>query len=195
MIKPTLAATFIALTILATSCASSSGSTAPAVSINQGSVPPIASTQPEPILGTWRMTFTCDAVVRAYDDAGVADAAPKTLVGLHMQGGPPGRLAASADICQGAKQVTRTIIFRSNGYLLAYQGDKQVDDCRCYVLLDDHTFVALGDAVDVSLGYRIEGDTLTFDVVIPDQCSTTQCRDAVAYAAAAYGLGPWQRVK
>jgi hypothetical protein len=77
-------------------------------------------------------------------------------------------------VCAGAKQYQRTHYFRPNGYLINYQGKQIADDCHCYQLLNNHTFVSLGNdpgSIDVSLHYTIVGNTLTFDVVVPDQCS------------------------
>jgi hypothetical protein len=102
----------------------------------------------------------------------------------------------SGNLCAGAEQFQRTHVFRQNGYLLNYQGKELVDNCRCYVLVDDHMFVSLGDPgePDVSLRYTIYGNTLRFDVLIPDQCSTAKCRDAIAFSVGQYALGTWVRV-
>ena len=65
----------------------------------------------------------------------------------------------------------------SLGDLMYFVGAKKkeeiIDDCRCCKLIGSHTFVVLGDPgdPDMLLQYRIDGETLTFDAVMPDQCS------------------------
>jgi hypothetical protein len=186
----------IALTMTTVACGSS-GSTTPATSPTSTSVVSVGSAPTEPILGTWRMEYTCEKFVRAFEDAGIGELATRWLVNWHFQKGPVSRLAGSADPCDGARQgFQRTHFFRPNGYLINYQEEKIVDDCHCYLLVDSHTFVSLGDPgdPDVSLRYAIDGDELTFEVVIPDRCSTAQCRNAIAFTVGQYTLGPWQRV-
>jgi hypothetical protein len=99
-------------------------------------------------------------------------------------------------MCNGAKRFTRTTHFRPNGYLIRYQNQEIVDDCHCYLLVDAHTFVSLGDPgqPDVSLHFTIKGNELRFDVVLPDPCSTRKCRHAIAFAVGQYALGPWHRI-
>jgi hypothetical protein len=144
------------------------------------------------ILGTWRMQYTCAKIVRTLDQAGIGDFAAKDLVGMGIQ---QRRSASSSDPCKGAKVVERTVIFLSNGRLRRYQGDKVVDDCTCYQLAAGHRFVVPGNhkAPDIVLRYRIVGDVLTFDAVMPDRCSAT-CRHQFAFALVQYAVGPWQRV-
>jgi hypothetical protein len=154
----------------------------------------------EPILGTWRMEYTCEAFVRAYERYGIAD---------QLETGAMGALAAFFDVhtsptgqtiektCDGARAYQITHYFRPNGYLIDYVGKQITDDCHCYELLDNHTFVSLGNdpgSMDVSLHYTIVGDTLTFHVVVPDQCSIAKCRGGIAYNVFQYALGPWHRV-
>jgi hypothetical protein len=189
----------IACTIATVSCRSSSStslrastSPTPATSVTFG--------PPDSILGTWRMEYTCGAFVRAYTRYGITD---------QLATGAMGALAQEFGIhesstgqttektCEGAKEFRATHYFRPDGYLIDYHNNQIADDCHCYQLLDSHTFVSLGNDpgnLDVSLHYTIVGDTLTFHVVVPDQCSTAKCRGEIAYNVYQYALGPWHRV-
>jgi hypothetical protein len=183
----------IAITISTVACGSSGSTSQPAIT----SPPPttsVSNAATEAILGTWRMEYTCEKLLRAYVRYGVTDelAAGLATFGIHKSS----KAQMAENICEGAKQFQRTHFFQPNGYLINYQGKQIVDDCHCYQLVDNHTFVNLGDPgdPDVSLHYAIDGDTLTFDVVVPDQCSTAKCLGGVAFAVYQYALGSWQRV-
>ncbi len=185
----------LALTMLAAAC-SSGGATQPSVSSTETSSAPVSTPPLEPILATWRSEYTCEKFVRAFEKAGISELTPQWLVNFGIPEGPADRLRGITNMCEGATRFQRTHIFRPNGYLLNYQDKKLVDDCRCYMLVGDRTFVSLGDPgdPDVTLHYVIDGDILTFDVVMPDQCTTATCLDAVAFSVGQYALGPWQRV-
>jgi hypothetical protein len=199
MLKLSIGA-IIAFTVTTVACVSVS--TSPVASTSQQPTISASPVPTEPILGTWRMNYTCEAFVRAYRRYGIGDQlATGAMDALATFGGQESaRDQTAAKMCKGAKQFQRTHYFRPNGYLINYQGKQIVDDCHCYQLLDNHTFVSLGgpgdpiDPTDVSLRYTIEDDTLTFDVVVPDECSSVTCRSGVAFAVYQYALGPWHRV-
>jgi hypothetical protein len=184
----------IAITIGTAACGSSSSTSPPAIAPQSPTTTVSSAPAAEPILGTWRMEYTCEALVRAYKRYGVSDqlAAGLATFGIHKSSTD----RTTERICEGARQYQRTHFFRPNGYLINYQGNQIVDDCHCYQLVDNHTFVNLGTDpgdIDVSLHYMIDGNKLTFDVVTPDQCSA-KCLGGVAFAVYQYALGPWQRV-
>jgi len=181
----------LAMTVLAVSCAAGGSAqlTGPQTAASSVGGPP------EPILGTWRMEYTCEKLVRALTQVTLGDLARQTLVDVGLQKGPVDPAVGNADLCVGAKRFERTHVFRPNGYLTNYQNTTVADDCRCYMLVDDHTFVVLGDPgePDIPLQYRIDGGTLTFEAVLPDQCTSATCRGGYAFAIAQYALGPWHR--
>jgi hypothetical protein len=183
----------IAITMGTVDCGSS-GSTLQPPSTSQAPATSASGAPTEPILGTWRMEYTCEELVRAYKQYGLADQLPVALAAFDVHKSSTDQRLGR--ICAGAKHFQRTHYFRPNGYLINYQGKQIVDDCHCYQLVDNHTFVLLGDPgdPDVSLLYRLDGDTLTFDVVKADQCESSKCRGQVAFAIYQYALGPWQRV-
>lgn len=147
------------------------------------------------ILGSWQSEYVCQDLVRAYRRAGVGAFVPGVLVTLHMVKGPPDRLAGDPNLCDGAVRIQRTHVFKPRGNVLNYQGSTVVDECTCFTLVGDHTLVNHADPgyPDVSLHYEIDGDTLTFDVLVPDQCGA-RCEDQVQYLVGQYALGPWHRV-
>ena len=63
-------------------------------------------------------------------------------------------------------------------------------------LVGKRTFVVLGDPgdPDIPLAYQIDGESLTFDALMPDRCSSATCRDQFAFAVSQYAVGTWQRV-
>jgi hypothetical protein len=72
----------------------------------------------------------------------------------------------------------------------------QVDDGD-YRLVDNNTLTVPSHAREfghrITVDYRIEGNTLRFDVVVPDPC-TGKCRGATAWAIAAFYPGRFERV-
>jgi hypothetical protein len=150
---------------------------------------------PQAILGSWQSEYVCEDLVQAYEHAGVGGFAPGALVGYHMLKGPPDRLVEGPNLCDGAVTVLRTHVFEPNGVVLDYQGSKVVDECDCYVLVGDHILRNRADPgyPDISLRYVIEGDTLRFDVVVPDPCPA-RCKDQVQTMVGRYAIGPWHRV-
>lgn len=156
----------------------------------------ITASPRELIIGTWRSEYTCVKLVQAHEQAGVGEFAAESLVAFKMQPGPASRLASKTNLCAGAKDIQRTQTFQPNGQLLRYQGDRQVDGCRCYRLIGSHGFVVLGGGVDpdISLQYRIDGETLTFEAVMSETCSSARCRRQFAFAVGQYAVGQWHRV-
>jgi hypothetical protein len=59
-------------------------------------------------------------------------------------------------------------------------------------MVDDHTITFL-PAGDVTVYFYIEGETLMFEVVVPDPC-VGSCREATAWALSAFYPRPFQRV-
>jgi len=186
----------LVLAMTAAACGSSGGSVQSTTTTPPTPAFSISSSASESIIGTWRTEYTCEKFVQALEREGVGDLAANYLVALRMQQGPADRIANVADLCAGAKDIQRTQVFQPNGYLIHYQGKVIVDDCHCYQLIGRHTFVVLGDPgdPDIPLQYRIEGKTLTFDAVMPSQCSSARCRDEFAFAIAVYAVGTWRRV-
>lgn len=150
----------------------------------------------EPILATWRREQTCEELVRAFAAAGVSRFGPKYIRLMNYRNDPVRVISQYQNLCSGTRPVERTAILRENGYFTNYEEARIVDDCHCYQLVGDHTFVLLGGDgyPDISLHYAIHGDTVRFKVQTPHPCSTNTCQDQVAFAIVQYGLGPWKRI-
>ena len=161
----------------------------------QKDAPPLSDPTRQAILGSWQSEYVCQELVQAYDHAGVGRFAPRALGELHMLKGTTARLAGDPNLCNGARRVQRTHVFEPNGNVLNYQGSTVVDECTCFTLVGDHTLVNHADPgyPDISLHYEIVGDTLTFDVLVPDPCGA-RCKDQVQTMVGQYALGPWHRV-
>jgi hypothetical protein len=151
--------------------------------------------QQQAILGSWQSEYVCQDLVQAYENAGVGRFAPRALGELHMVKGAADRLIGDPNLCDGARRIERTHVFEPNGNVLNYQGSTVVDECTCFTLVGDHTLVNHADPgyPDISLHYEIVGDTLTFDVVVPDTCAA-RCMDQVQTMVGQYAVGPWHRV-
>jgi len=151
--------------------------------------------QQQAILGSWQSEYICQDLVHAYEQAGVGRFAPRALGELNMLKGAADRPAGDPHLCQGARRIQRTHVFEPNGAVLNYQGSAVVDECTCFTLVGDHTFVNLADPgyPDISLSYEISGDMLTFDVMVPHPCGP-RCEDQVQTVVGQYAVGPWHRV-
>jgi hypothetical protein len=102
-----------------------------------------------------------------------------------------GQIADPAHPCQGAVPREHSHFFTADGEFgsLDWNGE-QVDD-DTYVIIDDRTFV-IGNS---TFHYQVRGDTIMFEPVIPDDCSTKKCRDAASWSVAvAYPGEEWARV-
>lgn len=143
-----------------------------------------------PLVGTWQRVSSCASFVQAFKEAGLIDLAPEWLVG----GGYFTSLDQidKTDLCKGATEVLHSHFFTANGgFGSRDEMGRQVDD-GSYRIVDDHTITFLPSG-DVTVHFNIEGDTLMFEVVVPDPC-VASCRQATAWALSAFYPGPFQRV-
>jgi hypothetical protein len=154
----------------------------------------LPDTTSEGILGTWQSEYTCDAFVRGFEEAGIGDRAARWLINFGLEQGPV-RHANSGHLCRGADQFLRTHTFLPNGIVITHQDQRVADDCRCFEVLHRHTFHVLGTNGDpiATLRYTIDAGTLTFDAVMPNQCSRV-CRGHFAWAVGNYAVTVWHRV-
>jgi hypothetical protein len=166
-----IAPPLLALSVLAAGCSSGNDSTAPVSSI----------------VGTWARVNSCERFVRAFDQARLLDLAPEWLVGAGFFKSKD--QIDRAHWCQGATEVEHSHFFTEAGGFGSYdETGAQVDD-GTYELIDHHT-IAFGD---VTVHFRVSGDTLRFNVVVPDQCKG-KCREDTAWAISAFYPSPFERV-
>jgi hypothetical protein len=149
-----------------------------------------------PLVGTWQRVNSCESFVRAFRQAGLQKLAPEWLAG-----GGYFKRAAEIDEqnpCRGATEVEHSHFFTKDGRFGSNdQNGEQVDDGD-YNAVNDTTLAFPSHEKEfgreITVRYRIEGDTLNFAVVVPDPC-TRSCRIATAWAISAFYPGPFTRVK
>jgi TolB protein len=152
-------------------------------------VNPLAETKvaDSPLVGEWQRVNSCASFVQAFKEAGFIDLAPEMLVG----GGYFTSLDQidSTDLCKGATEVVHSHFFTADGRFGSHDDrGRQVDDGR-YQMLDNRTITFLPGG-DVTVHFNIEGDTLMFEVVVPEPC-VGSCREATAWALSAFYPGPF----
>ena len=141
-----------------------------------------------PLVGEWQRVNSCASFVQAFKEAGLIDLAPEWLVGNYFTSLDQ---IDGTDLCKGATEVLHSHFFTANGGFGSHdEKGRQVDD-GSYLLVDDRTITF--PSSDVTVHFSIEGDTVLFEVVIPNPCEGT-CRDNTAWALSAFYPGPFQRV-
>jgi hypothetical protein len=144
----------------------------------------------------------CQDYVRALRAAGFEEAALESAVG---NGFIPGvatveELADPAHPCRGAIPRQHSHFFTSDGLFGSLDWNSNQVDEGTYEVVDDHTFVIPygfeeGPPIEVTFHYRIHGNTIAFDPVMPSDCSTSPCREAAAWSVAVALPGKnWRRV-
>jgi hypothetical protein len=155
-----------------------------------GATPSPATEVPvSPLVGTWQRVNSCASFVQAFKEAGLIDLAPEWLVG----GGYFTSLDQidSTDLCKGATEVLHSHFFTVDGGFGSHdEKGRQVDD-GSYQIVDERTITF--PSSDVTVHFSIEGNTVMFEVVVPDPC-VSSCRNNTAWALSAFYPGPFQRV-
>jgi hypothetical protein len=154
------------------------------------SIPTTSATEApvSPLVGTWQRVNSCASLVQAFKEAGLIDLAPEWLVGGYFT-----RLDQidNTDLCKGATEVVHSHFFTANGGFGSYdETGRQVDD-GSYRIVDDRTIIFPSSNVTVHLS--IEGNTVMFEVVVPDPC-VGSCRDNTAWALSAFYPGLFERI-
>jgi hypothetical protein len=183
----------LALVITAASCGS--GRTTAATQPPEATSTSATQTSANPLVGTWERVNDCDMFVRTMKKAGLIDLAPKWLVG----GGYFTNVNQidRADLCKGANEVKHSHFFTDSGMFGSYdETGTQVDDGD-YKILGPGTLTFPSHeqdfGYDIAVHYRVEGDALTFAVVVPHPC-TGNCPVATAWAISAFYPTPFHRL-
>ena len=106
-------------------------------------------------------------------------------------------LADPAHPCKGAVPRKHSHYFSEAGTFGSHDWLGRGFEFGFYEIVDDRTFVT-SDTLhgDTSFHYRIVDDLITFDPVIPRDCSTKRCREAVAWSVSFALPGTrWQRAR
>ena len=198
LFRNTLIVTAIAMILAA--CGASVPSSAPATqSPTTTEIAPTNTLEPtpttsatevpvSPLVGTWQRVNACASFVQAFKEAGLIDLAPEWLVGNYFSSLDQ---IDSTNLCKGATEVLHSHFFTANGGFGSHdEKGRQVDD-GSYQIVDNRTLTF--PSSDVTVHFSMEGDTLMFEVVVPESC-VGSCREANAWALSAFYPGPFQRV-
>jgi hypothetical protein len=157
------------------------------------------SPRPGPIVGRWEVSRTCEGMVKALDAAGLRKLAP-AVVGDYFPDQSPKQLARKPDVCAGAKPQQHSHFFTKDGQFGSVdQHDEQVDDAP-YSVVDDHTLRLDTEFGDETYRYKIVGNELTLEPVIPPQSKREALANPLEFslaghtAAVAYAGHIWKRV-
>jgi hypothetical protein len=191
-------ATFVAVMLLALSlagCSDGGSATGASAAPTEGSP---ASPSEEPgsaLVGSWHRAQSCEEMLAAFDEAGLAESYRDWIQG-NFYGGKPG--PAEGDPCAGARgPFEHDHYFTASGEFGSHdQNGEQADDGD-YELLDDSTVTfpshaeEFGYDGDILVHFMVDGDVATFHVMVPEQCDK-KCENAYAWALSAFASGPWE---
>ena len=160
-----------------------------------------ASAEPRSLVGEWERVITCSDLVRRLEAAGFHEMALESAAGGFIPGVTSVEdLADPSHPCRGAIPRRHSHFFTSDGLFGSRDWNgEQVDD-GTYTLIGDNTLVMPygfedGPPIDVAFHYRIAGETVRFDPVLPEDCSTSHCREAAGWSITVALEGKsWRRV-
>lgn len=148
-----------------------------------------------PVLGSWHRAQTCQEMLAVFEAAGLES--QRDWMQRNFFGGELG--PDTGDPCAGAAgPVEHEHFFTAAGEFGSRDGNGEVVDGDDFAVVDDDTLVFPSHARDfryegnVLVDYSVNGDVVTFEVEVPDECSGA-CVDAYAWALWAFAAGPWQR--
>ena len=139
--------------------------------------------------------FDCAAIVAALTQAHRTDLIPHDVTEL-LEGVPEnGTLPKTwnrAHPCANAKPPTaHSHTFWADGTFNSYNENGQQVDDGTYVIVDDHT-LRIGDW---TFHYLVAADTISFDPVVPRDCTSSPCVDELGWAfSVAFPGQHWTRV-
>ena len=164
-----------------------------------GLAAPTSATPPSTsLVGVWERETHCQDYVRALTDAGFGEATLNAASEfVHVT--PPG-VADEEHPCRGALPRRHSHFFTPDGQFGSLdEFGNQVDE-GTYEIVGPNALVIPygfeeGPPILVTFHYRIRGNTIVFDPVIPTDCSTSRCREAAAWSITVALPGKtWRRV-
>ena len=160
-----------------------------------------ASAEPRSLVGEWERVTTCSDLVHRLEAAGFHEMALESAAGGFIPGVTSVEdLADPSHPCRGAIPRRHSHFFTSDGLFGSRDWNGEQVDEGTYTLIGDNTLVMPygfedGPPIDVTFHYRIAGETVRFDPVIPDDCSTSHCREATGWSITVALEGKsWRRV-
>jgi hypothetical protein len=160
--------------------------------------PATAAPPSSSIVGTWQRVIHCQDFVRALTGAGLGDFAPGAAEEfVHVT---PEGVADAAHPCRGALPERHSHFFTADGTFGSLDGNGNQVDEGIYEVVAPGTLVMPygfeeGPPILVTFRFRIHGNTIIFNPVIPSDCSTDRCREAAAWSVTVALAGKtWRRV-
>ena len=161
-----------------------------------------ATTEPRSLVGEWERVTTCSDLGRRLETPGFHEMALESAAG---NGFIPGvtsveDIADPSHPCRGAIPRRHSHFFTSDGLFGSRDWNGGQVDEGTYQLIGDNTLVMPygfedGPPIDVAFHYRIAGETVRFDPVLPEDCSTSRCREAAGWSITVALEGKsWRRV-
>jgi hypothetical protein len=152
-----------------------------------------------PIEGLWEQEHSCQQLVEALADAGLA-AIAAGVVGDYFPDQTPTELAAKDDPCAGAVPQRHSHFFTTDGQFGSVDADDQQVDDGPYRVEGDVVTIGEGDGA-ARFRFTISGETLTLEPLIRDsdrqqaladplEFSTAGWQVAVSYGGLPFSRGP-----
>ena len=197
LVKGALCVLLMCLSPFAVACGSdgaeSAGETSAAATV------PATSTEVPSVVGRWERVNECPQLVKAFDEAGLAEVAP-SFAGDYFPDATPKELARKADVCTGAQPFVHSHFFTDEGGFGSLTEDlEQVDD-GSYEITDDGTFVISKEFPGVTFHYAVDGETLTMTPVLTDAMKEEALAHPLDFTPAgwaitmSYPTETWKRV-
>lgn len=153
---------------------------------------PALSAEPADLVGEWERETRCDEIVVALNEAGLQQWIPEVASGFVPGASGPEAIDDPADPCRDAVPMRHSHFFTADGLFGSRDANgDQVDD-GSYRIVDNGTFVVSKEFPDVTFHYAIDGDSISFEPVIPE-CSP-DCFEAAWSVAVAFPGHAWKRV-
>jgi hypothetical protein len=143
------------------------------------------------LIGEWVADNECQALADALADAGLEEFIVEMAKGAELL--PPGKPDPS-DLCKGSKPLEHSHTFSASGMFNSYDENGEEVDFGSYELIGEDAFALSRPPFESEVHYRVDGDTATFDVVVP-KCETQRCSTGAALAIATFFPGAYERAK
>jgi hypothetical protein len=190
---------FIGALVLVAGCASPAATPTTGIATPSATASVAPSEVASPLVGEWSRTQDCEGMLAAFVEAGIAHSHAEWIVG-NWVGDPADVEADPHDLCANARpaEVHSHFFTADGGFGSRDASGEQVDDGD-YEIVDSDTVsfashsAEFGYSGDILVDYAVSGDTATFEVQLPTDC-TDACLEAHAWALSAFfGPDPWTR--
>lgn len=151
------------------------------------------------LIGTWTRVTTCEEAVERQMQAGFADHALDNIPGQFLPDiESTEEIADPSHPCVGAVPSKHSHFFTKDGEFGSLDSRGEQVDEGTFEIVDDHTFVIPyvfdDEAIDIKFEYAVTGDSITFEPLLPADCTSDHCREAASWAVSvAYAGLSWQR--